>query len=735
MTPKSLTLFRWIRICQIILFTALCAGLLLNSGAYWRSGQLPQPFRPVAGHAYAAVPVVKIPLQPLLFTPTSGVGKQPARLQVFENGVLLGGGETPGDAIIQQGGGGYVYWEGTVTFSASDNSNPNENGRIYRVRYPVLLHASVAWGLAAALALALAAGLTSPLGGIGPWGLRNAAARLLRPIPRMPAPLYWLCFAGILVAATAFRLFWTHVLHVPYVSPDTLSYVTPVIANGWLPFSEIRTGGTSTLILLGLSLFRGPVGILLMHNATVIASTVFLCIAIRHVLRFDVLSLLLLALLLFNKGSIFYEYSLMSEIDSTVFYCLYAGLAVLSFRHKASLRLAAAIGIVAFFNIYVKPSALVLIPATAILYALHSWTLRSGALGRTALAGCLAVGAIIIGLGAMMTGFKARYGEYQISRFDGYNMFSHVGHLTDLDGTAYPELKQALRPLLERYRERYVAFGQHEPNWLVFGSLNEQLTRDFDSSSPAKVMIEYLKSRNIVITIAALNAIYKDLAVEGIKAHPAEYLRLVGKSFVHLLRHGYGYNVHRYTPAPEALEEHRRSLAQFRTIVLNEAGKPEAAASCRKGRDATASARWPLRLFVDAIVLGCEAPAYESPSTLRMAERVHDAYRRVVEPLGLLFQELPKLAALGLLACCIPGGGSPRQRDTALMAAFFGLCCLGYCVLLAFLNIADPPRFMININVLLALTGGLAVMAGLLRAGNAMKRGGARLFSLPPSPA
>lgn len=69
------------------------------------------------------------------------------------------------------------------------------------------------------------------------------------------------------------------------------------------------------------------------------------------------------------------------------------------------------------------------------------------------------------------------------------------------------------------------------------------------------------------------------------------------------------------------------------------------------------------------------------------------------------------------------------------MAAFFGLCSLGYCVLLAFLNIADPPRFMININVLLALTGGLAVMAGLLRLANALRRGGARLFDLPPSPA
>jgi hypothetical protein len=722
LTPKSLTLLRWIRICQIILFTALCAVLLLNSGAYWRNGQLPQPFRPVAGHAYTAVPVVKIPLRPLLYTPTSGVGKQPARLQVLENGVPLAGGETPGDAIIQRGAGGYVYWEGTVTFSASDNSNPNEEGRVYR------------WALAAALALALAAGLTSPLGGIGPWGFRNAAARLLRPIPRMPAPLYWVGFTAILTAGTALRLFWTHVLHVPYVSPDSLSYVTPVIAHGWLPFSEIRTGGTSTLILLGLSLFRGPVGILLMHNVTVIASAVFLCLAIRHVLRFDVLSLLILIFLLFNKSNITYEYFLMSEIDSAVFYCLYAGLALLSFRHKTSLTLAVAIGVVAFLNIYVKPSALVLIPATVILYGLHGWTSRDAALRRTALAGCLAVGAIIIGLGAMMTGFKARYGEYQISRFDGYNMFSHVGHLTDLDGPAHPELKKTLRPLMERYRERYVALGRHEPNWLVFGSLNEQLTRDFDGSSPAKVMIEYLRSKNIVMTIASSNAIYKDLAVEGIKAHPVEYLRLVAHSFVQLFRHGYGFTVHRYIPAPDALEEHRRSFAQFRTILLSEAGKPEAV-SCQDGRDATASARWPLRLFVDSIVLGCEAPVYEAPATLALTERVHGAFRRVAEPLGVLVQELPMLAVLGLLACCIPGGGSPRQRDTALMAAFFGLCCLGYCVLLAFLNIADPPRFMININVLLALTGGLAVMAGLLRLANALRRGGAHLFDLPPSPA
>ncbi len=83
-----------------------------------------------------------------------------------------------------------------------------------------------------------------------------------------------------------------------------------------------------------------------------------------------------------------------------------------------------------------------LIPATVILYGLHGWTSRDAALRRTALAGCLAVGAIIIGLGAMMTGFKARYGEYQISRFDGYNMFSHVGHLTDLDVRPTPSSRR-----------------------------------------------------------------------------------------------------------------------------------------------------------------------------------------------------------------------------------------------------------------------------------------------------
>ena len=77
------------------------------------------------GFAYsAAVPS----LENRADSPTS-----PARSSFFvcENGYRLGPPHTPGGDIAGKGSGRFSHWTSSFIFSASDNSDPNTNGRRY----------------------------------------------------------------------------------------------------------------------------------------------------------------------------------------------------------------------------------------------------------------------------------------------------------------------------------------------------------------------------------------------------------------------------------------------------------------------------------------------------------------------------------------------------------------------------------------------------------------------------
>ncbi|WP_145998623.1 hypothetical protein [Methyloterricola oryzae] len=57
-----------------------------------------------------------------------------SNLEILEDGTALGPSHSPHDEIRAQGGGRFSHWNGTVYFSASDDSDPRKNGRAYRVR-------------------------------------------------------------------------------------------------------------------------------------------------------------------------------------------------------------------------------------------------------------------------------------------------------------------------------------------------------------------------------------------------------------------------------------------------------------------------------------------------------------------------------------------------------------------------------------------------------------------------
>lgn len=86
-------------------------------------GYLPQ-IQPYGGHCYVAA----VPQR--LLSDKEGF----SRLVVFEDGYPLPQPHAAHEEIKNQGGGMFSHWGNYVYFSATDNSDPLSNGRLYSVR-------------------------------------------------------------------------------------------------------------------------------------------------------------------------------------------------------------------------------------------------------------------------------------------------------------------------------------------------------------------------------------------------------------------------------------------------------------------------------------------------------------------------------------------------------------------------------------------------------------------------
>lgn len=91
----------------------------------------PASIRHETGHAY----IVEIPLRVhLLFQLRGDTGEAPLRaaLQLFEGERQLGPGHSQHQDIRDRGEGRFSHWGNSVYFSATDNTQPAQNGRVYR---------------------------------------------------------------------------------------------------------------------------------------------------------------------------------------------------------------------------------------------------------------------------------------------------------------------------------------------------------------------------------------------------------------------------------------------------------------------------------------------------------------------------------------------------------------------------------------------------------------------------
>ena len=96
---------------------------------------LQRPFLHQSGHAYVGHLSFVGP------TPDERGNVNRSTLQLFEDDKPLGPQHISSDDIAREGHGMYLFWgekgETALVFSTSDNSDPNANGRAYRVFDPL----------------------------------------------------------------------------------------------------------------------------------------------------------------------------------------------------------------------------------------------------------------------------------------------------------------------------------------------------------------------------------------------------------------------------------------------------------------------------------------------------------------------------------------------------------------------------------------------------------------------
>ena len=119
----------WVGIIAIV--TLASEGLILSANTlhpacpHGERIRMPPPFLFNGGHAYVA------DLPDLERLADSGDAAS-SPLVVCENDRLMGPAHSPHHEITESGGGRFSHWGAELLFSASDNSDPNTNGRSYQ---------------------------------------------------------------------------------------------------------------------------------------------------------------------------------------------------------------------------------------------------------------------------------------------------------------------------------------------------------------------------------------------------------------------------------------------------------------------------------------------------------------------------------------------------------------------------------------------------------------------------
>lgn len=646
------------------------------------------------------------PRYPMVARPDSNDEPRASTLALFEDGKPLGAAHSLHSDIWSIGSGRYSHWGTWIIFSSSDNSNPKVNGRHYQVSYSVTASRSLAGAVAGLTGLVAAACFIrrkqymwgkSDATGINQCGIGEYISWLLRARP-ISDKAFWQAVLAILGVGLVLRLGFLAIFGIPFTVPDSMSYLYPAWNDPVLPLSEVRTLMVPWLIAGSITVFHHPAGIIATYILLWLFGSLLTVFTLKRVFGLRLLGMLLLSYLSLTQKNLAFEFLLLSEHPAAVGYEVTLALMLLSLRGRSwlwPLSIAAAV----LFSILVKPSALVLMPLIAVWTAAMISLDRSHWLKRLAF-GLATVALVTAALLVNMAAFQQRFGSFAMSHFDGYNFFAQVGHLTVYDGEKHKEIKAELSEFLPLYASKYAARHDYQWNWLIYSAFNDELRADFGDKSPIRTVLRHLGTTHM----KPANDVFRDLAVEAVKAHPWEYAKLTAWTTGYLLT-GFSMNYGDFL-SPHSLEDMRVRMQPDMMGWFYDQKWPDV--SLRRTAQGGLTAWPPEWRDNQPLVLTYLKVTWEMVTwCTRMLSLAIYAFAAV----GLLVLAIAFAAFVWGLTTkqLVVSGGQVRLRQLGLAissyhllaASLIGCAGAGYVVGVSLYCVSEPSRFLQNIQPVL----------------------------------
>lgn len=459
----------------------------------WQNTPLTQK-GPIQGHAVGS------------WSTTAGIA--PEGVQILENGQPLLHGFSSLAQIVEQGRGRYLITPKLAIYSASDNSNPMTNGRVYTLRQPAFLDGRLVAAGQAAAAVGLLLGLLL---------FRKPLCSGRRPL--------WIGWGVILVIFGFTRLPFITTYYLPEVITDSHGFLRAIdsIEHGSWPLFDSRTAGYPLFLALFFAVTHSIQFITALQIVVTLLAFLLLIFAVFRVApRLTLPVALLMSAAALHPNAIRYELSILSDsLFAAVLVCVFAAL-LLAIKTRSTPWMAitsAAMGLA----ILIRPAGLFLVIIWLLLLGFVFWNRYSR---RCQLA---LMAPILVLLLAASSYNRVTTGTFGLTFFGGANIAGATALYWEEDDSFSPELNDFVRTVQQRISPQVRATFTSTRDTKVVA----QIINDHYNHWVWEVIIPTLNRHPLMAGVppqqiwAVGDGYLQQVSRAAIRQHPDRYLKFV----------------------------------------------------------------------------------------------------------------------------------------------------------------------------------------------------------------
>lgn len=449
----------------------------------------------------------------------------PSLVQVLENGQPLFGLPNAEHSQIKMcGQGAFLYRDGYVYFSSSDNTSPLSNNRHYEISYPQSLDSRIAWFV---YAITLLMFLVYWLLKLYLDGSRSLV-KLINLIDR-----YQLALSVIVILTAYFipRCPWFFDYQVPLLAYDSASYFVPIKAylSGATPLFDVRTIGYPAFILLTSTFSKSLTSVVVAQCFITLLSSLILLTAINRTSpAFTLLSGLAIASYVAQPMVVTNDFMLLTEsLYGSVIVLIIATLFI-TLKKRDGVVSSLSLSIFIACAVLIRPSAIFLI--SLYLFVLVFMLINKYSYKRV-LSLVLPMPLIIL---AYLSYNNYTLGKYSLSFLGNATLFAVTSYMWEPDPRFPPEINQNL---ISRFKAEITANDREiiENSWdfnTFYSAVVPLIDKAFyakDAAYVKETLIDYSKSNKA--TDPQADTLMGKIAIHAIKSHPGIYIKFFLMNF------------------------------------------------------------------------------------------------------------------------------------------------------------------------------------------------------------